>query len=122
MMTGKKGRRSIGLRLNSHLFKVIGVKISKDMFQVGVFDIKGQRLSVYSERTERLQVPVIVRRIRNSIDKALEEYHDIYAIGMVDPGSLLQERWKNSNDRRPPRLDSQSDRRVRKGLSCARHH
>lgn len=63
MMTGKKGRRSIGLRLNSHLFKVIGVKISKDMFQVGVFDIKGQRLSVYSERTERLQVPVIVRRI-----------------------------------------------------------
>lgn len=31
MMTGKKGRRSIGLRLNSHLFKVIGVKISKNV-------------------------------------------------------------------------------------------
>ena len=94
MMTGKKGRRSIGLRLNSHLFKVIGVKISKDMFQVGVFDIKGQRLSVYSERTERLQVPVIVRRIRNSIDKALEEYHDIYAIGMSIPGPYCRSEGK----------------------------
>lgn len=84
---GKKGRRSIGLRLNADLIKVVAVKISKDMFQVGLFDIKGKLYEKYSESTAAQQsVNRIVRHIRREIDRLMRVHKEIFAIGIAVPG------------------------------------
>ena len=84
---GKKGRRSIGVRLKSELIKTIAVKISKDAIQIALFDIQGHLYEKYSECTSSYRsVMSIVKRIRREIDRLLREYQGVFAIGIAVPG------------------------------------
>ncbi len=87
LVEGKKGRRSIGLRLKAEQVKVAAVKISRDMFQTGLFDIKGKLYEKYSEKTNIADgVPYIVERIKQCIDDMRRQHPEILAIGIAVPG------------------------------------
>lgn len=88
---GKKGRRSIGLALNSDAYKVIGVKISRKSFSVGVFDIGGKHYDIYLEEIDVVDgVRNTIKRIKNSINEMLLKYTNIVAIGIAVPGPYLK--------------------------------
>ena len=38
-LEGSKNRRSIGLKLNTTRFRVIGIKFARSLVQIGVFDL-----------------------------------------------------------------------------------
>jgi N-acetylglucosamine repressor len=45
MIDGKKGRRSIGVQLNSEAYKIIGISIARKSISVGVYDLEGNEYS-----------------------------------------------------------------------------
>ncbi len=45
MIDGKKGRRSIGVQLNSEAYKIIGISIARKSISVGVYDLEGKEYS-----------------------------------------------------------------------------
>ena len=47
-MDGGKNRRSIGLKLNTTRFRVIGIKFARSLVQIGVFGLCGNALSIES--------------------------------------------------------------------------
>lgn len=89
---GNGNRRSIGLKLNTESFWVIGVKFARHMFAVGVFDISGklyaQQETEYSiEQDER----VVLSTMKEQIHDMLKRYKDIVAIGLALPGPYLRD-------------------------------
>ena len=44
-LEGSKNRRSIGLKIDTARFRVIGVKFARPLVQIGVFDLCGNALS-----------------------------------------------------------------------------
>ena len=63
-LEGSKNRRSIGLKLNTTHFRIIGIKFARSLVQIGVFDLCGnthQRLHRHhppARRTTARQRPV----------------------------------------------------------------
>ena len=47
-MDGDKNRRSIGLKLNTTHFRIIGIKFARSLVQIGVFGLCGNALSIES--------------------------------------------------------------------------
>ncbi|MDB6494374.1 winged helix-turn-helix transcriptional regulator, partial [Bifidobacterium pseudocatenulatum] len=45
-LEGSKNRRSIGLKLNTTRFRVIGIKFARSLVQIGVFGLCGNALSI----------------------------------------------------------------------------
>lgn len=91
IVEGKKGRRSIGLKLNSESIKVIGVKISKDMIQVGLFDFCGKLYEKYTESTLNYNsVNRIVRHIKRAVNQILANHSDVFAMGIAVPGPFYK--------------------------------
>lgn len=92
-MTGKKGRRSIGICLNSNKFLVIAVKITRSSYTIGLFDLKG---TMITSKVESLLNDMIlggaresINRIKKNIRKYLDTFNNIYAIGISIPGPYL---------------------------------
>lgn len=95
LISGKYGRRSIGLRLNMEKFHVAAVKFERKSFSVGVFDLSGrlcenQKYSIGFEEGPRDVLNAMKREVQNRLDK----YHDVIAIGMAVPGPYLREEGK----------------------------
>ena len=64
-ITGEKGRRSIGVALNTHCKKVLGVRISRRSFAIGLFDLGGQMYeSVAGQFTAETTLHDVIGRIR----------------------------------------------------------
>ena len=88
---GRKGRRSIGIRLRADKMKTLAVKLSRDSYQFGVFDVKGTLYEKATYQTDRQSnVGAIVADIKRTINTLLVEYADILAIGIVVPGPYLR--------------------------------
>ncbi len=89
LMNGEKGRRSIGLRLNDEKYKVIGIRMTRLFFYIGLFGISGD---VYNIKTYKIShnesVDITIARIRSAIQITLEENKDcnISSITMAMPG------------------------------------
>ena len=90
-ITGEKGRRSIGVALNTHCKKVLGVRISRRSFAIGLFDLGGQMYeSVAGQFTAETTLHDVIGRIRRSLNNYLEQYPDIASIGVAVPGPFNQ--------------------------------
>ena len=91
LIKGNGNRRSIGLQLNAKAHQVIGVKFSRKMFAVGVFDISGK---VYTQRETKYSSKdaskTVVSAIKKQIYDLLEEYENVVAIGFAVPGPYLR--------------------------------
>lgn len=95
IISGNGNRRSIGLRLNSENKQIIGVKFSRQMFAVGVFDISGNFYSLSRTEFELEQDPrIVLTDIKNQIRDTLSKHKNVVAIGMAVPGPYLREQGK----------------------------
>ncbi len=88
---GNGNRRSIGLRLNAEEKQVIGVKFSRHMFAVGVFDISGK---LYAKRETEYKLEQdageVLAEMKRQIHETLKQYPNVVAIGMAVPGPYLR--------------------------------
>lgn len=95
IISGNGNRRSIGLRLNSENKQIIGVKFSRQMFAVGVFDISGKFYSLSRTEFELEQDPrIVLTDIKKQIRDTLSKHKNVVAIGMAVPGPYLREQGK----------------------------
>jgi len=87
---GEKGRRSIGIALRSDSVKVIGVKLSRRNYAIGVFDLTG---NIVSNRFETIrefeELSDVLRKIKSEIINCIER-HNVVAIGMAVPGPFFE--------------------------------
>ena len=90
-ISGELGRRSKGIVLNAGKYKVVGVKISRRSFSVGIFDIGGNNYGAYTEPIEP-GTPVVesIAKIRMAIEIRTDNTPDIMAIGVAVPGPYLK--------------------------------
>lgn len=90
-ITGEKGRRSIGVALNTRCKKVLGVRISRRSFAIGLFDLAGQMYeSVSGQFTADTTLHEVIGRIRGSLNDYLSQYPEIASIGVAAPGPFNQ--------------------------------
>lgn len=91
LIEAERGRRSIGLQLNGELYRVIGVKISRMFFSIGVFDICGK---VYAQKTTKIKTPSVPKQtlenIKQEIRNYLDKFEKVVAIGIAVPGPYLR--------------------------------
>ncbi|MBQ7149058.1 MAG: ROK family transcriptional regulator [Pseudobutyrivibrio sp.] len=88
---GEGNRRSIGLRLNAEKNLVIGVKFSRHVFSIGVFDICGK---VYTQQETEFGLDEfasdVVADMKKQIHALLKKYKNVVAIGFAVPGPYLR--------------------------------
>lgn len=86
-ISGEKGRRSVGVALSSEKNKVIGIKLSRRYFSVGVFNLSGV---AYDGQTQNFTIDntsdEIFDRIKTAVDEYLKRNDNVVAIGVAVPG------------------------------------
>lgn len=90
-LEGSKNRRSIGLKIDTARFRVIGVKFARSLVQIGVFDLCGNALSIENlppvyDHTINDTIVTIHQRV----EQLLDNDPSIVAIGMAVPGPYLR--------------------------------
>ena len=88
-MTGIKGRRSIGLSINTDQFAVVGIRISRKNFSVGLFNLMGEAILVRHKRVDPAEsareiFDSILDHTRIMIDR--NRSYRVVAIGVATPG------------------------------------
>lgn len=91
IVKGNGNRRSIGLRLNAEKNLVIGVKFSRHVFAIGVFDISGK---LYTQQETEYSLTDfsedVIASMKKQIHELLEKYNNVVAIGLAVPGPYLR--------------------------------
>lgn len=90
-LEGSKNRRSIGLKLNTTHFRVIGIKFARSLVQIGVFDLCGNTLSFENLPTvcdNTIDDSIVT--IHQRVEQLLDNDPSIVAIGMAVPGPYLR--------------------------------
>lgn len=91
MIKGSGNRRSIGIKLNAEKYKVVGVKFSRRLFSVGVFDISG-KIYYQSESVcpEEETAENVIEYLKKMIREAISKFEQVIAIGLAVPGPYLR--------------------------------
>ena len=90
-MDGDKNRRSIGLKLNTTRFRVIGIKFARSLVQIGVFGLCGNALSIENLPTVYDNtIDDTIATIHQRVEQLLDNDPSIVAIGMAVPGPYLR--------------------------------
>ena len=93
IIEGKKGRRSIGISLNTELYKVIGVRLARKYFTVGLFDMFGSGEVIAQEPIEALEGSgKALGRIRVAVNQliAASSQFRILGVGVAIPGPFFR--------------------------------
>lgn len=84
---GEKGRRSVGVSIGEKCKRVLGVRLSRRSFSVGIFDISGRMYDHVSEDFPfDSTLKSVLARIKALLHGFLEKYDDLAAIGVAVPG------------------------------------
>ena len=89
IISGEKGRSSIGIQINHQNYYVIGVRLARGFFRIGLFDIFGINLNQSRFDHEKSTGPeVVVAKIKLEISRLIEKNRDknIIGIGIAIPG------------------------------------
>lgn len=89
LIEGCKGRRAIGIHLKTESFHVIGVRLSRKYFEVGIFTLMGELAEEdYREYITDTKPSVVIPKIQEHIRRLIEEHTEkkILAVGMAVPG------------------------------------
>ena len=90
---GDKGRRTICLKLNTDLFWVIGIKIGRKDFSIGVFDLACNLLEYTSTPRSQADEPLdVLQNIAAQVNALITKYPQIKAAGASVPGPYLREK------------------------------
>lgn len=93
LMNGGKGRRAISVTLNTTDYRVIGVRLSRKYFLVGLFDISGKQIEAAKFLIEKQQTPeTVFAQIKKQIGELIQGHADneILAIGFAIPGPFTR--------------------------------
>ncbi|MEK8130050.1 ROK family protein [Paenibacillus filicis] len=91
---GRKGRRSIGIRLNSELYKIIGVRLTRKSIFVALYDIEGQEYEYRHIAIDNDDDPLAAfGKIKDLISMMIRMNASghVYAIGVALPGPLFRQ-------------------------------
>ncbi|MFV0502653.1 MAG: ROK family protein [Lachnospirales bacterium] len=92
MIEGVKGRRSIGITLNSDNYKVIAVKITRKYYEVALYDIIGNCFDYYKDNIDSLDSPSsVIMNILNKIESIQKNNSDIIGVGVAVPGPFIKD-------------------------------
>lgn len=97
IIDGDKGRRSIGITLNSGVYKVIGVRLARKYFSVGLFDISGTEYSIRTEEIDNLSdSEATLEKMKNIIEDILKQEgaNNVIGIGCAIPGPFFRNEGK----------------------------
>lgn len=88
-LAGSKGRRSIGISINNDEFGVIGVQLARTHYDVGLFNLSGERIRHTRHDKEtacspRQVMDEIIQLIKRTIEESGER--KILAMGIAVPG------------------------------------
>lgn len=88
ILTGKKGRRSIGITLNTHRYLVASIRLARKYFVVGLLDLNGNICVQQKTDTHDIQNPqIILKKIVDSLKNIIaEEKRQVLAVGIAIPG------------------------------------
>ncbi|GFI12351.1 MAG: ROK family protein [Lachnospiraceae bacterium] len=89
LIEGCKGRRAIGIRLNTEVFYVIGVRLSRKYFEVGIFTLMGELVEEeYREYITDTKPSTVIPKIQESIRRLIARYagKKVLAVGVAVPG------------------------------------
>ena len=89
LISGSKGRRSISLRICQEKYFVIGVRLRRTSFKVGLFDFSGTNITTDQVTYDKKLGPEnVIGLMRKSIREIIENNQDkcIIAIGIAVPG------------------------------------
>ncbi len=89
LIEGCKGRRAIGIRLNTEMFYVIGVRLSRKYFEVGIFTLMGELVEEeYREYITDTKPSTVIPKIQESIRRLIARYagKKVLAVGVAVPG------------------------------------
>ncbi|MDO4273615.1 MAG: ROK family transcriptional regulator [Eubacteriales bacterium] len=92
LLSGNKGRRSIGMTLNTKSFRVLGVRLSRRNISVAIFDLTGKMLEQKKTHMNAGKNPSKSFEIMvEMITAFMEKYKDdkILAMGVAIPGPFL---------------------------------
>ncbi len=92
-LNGSKGRRSIGISINTDAYRVIGVRIARKYYSVGLFDLTGALHQLQRVDTDPSDQPKkILENIEKMILDCLEHSsaYTILSIGIAIPGPFIQ--------------------------------
>lgn len=94
-LSGSKGRRSIGVELRRNAFYVIGLRLRRNNFKIGLFDVCGENVfSIHQDYNKREGPRKVVELMRNSIQKVIRDNPDktILAVGIAVPGPYFADK------------------------------
>lgn len=93
LISGSKGRRAIRITLNSTNYRVIGVRLSRKYFLVGLFDISGRQLETSQHPIDINETPAeVLAKIKDEIHSVIDNNKDnqMLAIGFAIPGPFIR--------------------------------
>ena len=93
-----KGRRSIGITLSDEFYYVIGIRLARTYFKIGLFNLRGEltaekRIDIGSD----ILPGNVVNRIADEIQKAIEakgNSRKLLSIGMAIPGPFIKNKGR----------------------------
>ncbi|MEH7886370.1 ROK family transcriptional regulator [Bacillus sp. JJ1609] len=95
VVEGERGRRSIGISINNHLYKFIGVKLSRKSFSIGVYDLFGEEYKFSSKSIDMSKgAKLTLNNMKRVVQKFLVEHADVAAIGIAIPGPFLKSKGR----------------------------
>ncbi len=92
LLSGNKGRRSIGLTINREKYRVFGLQISRKFYKIGVFDLAGHQLdTVIKDIPKHPDVSSVLRNMCTVIHDFEKTYagYSFLALGVALPGPFI---------------------------------
>jgi N-acetylglucosamine repressor len=96
LIDGEKGRRSIGVQINHKEYYVIGVRLLRKQFKIGLFNIfgEGSKASIIENKDND---PIkVIESMKNEIAKMIDDNRDknVVGIGIAVPGPYFPHEGK----------------------------
>lgn len=93
IIEGNKGRRSIGVTLNTETHRVMGIRLTRNSFAVGLFDLFGSQEEIFSERIDIAEgASVVLKRMVAVVKSVIKASRKrlILGIGVAIPGPYVR--------------------------------
>ena len=87
---GSRNRRSIGLSLNTDRYLIMGIRFSRQIINMGLFDLSGKVCSLEDMPYTAQEAPLdVLNALKEKIRGYIRSYPRIVAVGFALPGPYL---------------------------------
>lgn len=83
---GQDNRRAIGLGFSIDSYQVLGIKVARQNFDIGLFSFDGTQIEKERFYYKGANAQEIISRIKEQMNRYLDRYQQVVAIGVSVPG------------------------------------